>query len=295
MRPARKKLGMSIFSLINGLLLILLGTLCLFPFWHLLVLSFSSANAANQGIVIFWPVEFTVKAYEVAVKRTEFWLAAWVSVKRLALGVPIQMGLTILAAYPLSKPASRFRFRMAFAWFFFFTMLFSGGMIPAYLLVRQLHMMDSIWALVIPNAAPVFNMVVLMNYFRSLPEEIEEAAKMEGAGQFLIMWRIWTPMALPCIATLTLFCLVGHWNAWFDGIIYMNKLENYPLQSFLRTIILKVDIKNLSMEEWRELAGQSERTMKASQIMIASLPIMVMYPFMQRYFIKGITIGGVKG
>ena len=184
---------------------------------------------------------------------------------------------------------------MFFAWFFFFTMLFSGGMIPAYLLVRELKLMDTLWALVLPGAVPVFNVVILMNYYRSLPAEIEEAAIVDGASQWRIMWRIWTPLALPSIATLTLFSLVGLWNSWFDGIIYMNFPENYPLQSYLRTVIQKVDTSNMTMEQWRELAGTSERTLKAAQIMIASLPMLLFYPFLQRYFIKGITIGGVKG
>lgn len=285
----------SVFPAINAIVLSLLAFLCLFPFVHLLALSFSSANAANQGRVWLWPVEATIDAYRMIIAKKEFWQSALVSIERLALGVPVQMALTILAAYPLSKPSDRFRWRMFFAWFFFFTMLFSGGMIPAYLLVRELKLMDTLWALVLPGAVPVFNVVILMNYYRSLPAEIEEAAIVDGASQWRIMWRIWTPLALPSIATLTLFSLVGHWNSWFDGIIYMNFPENYPLQSYLRTVIQKVDTSNMTMEQWRELAGTSERTLKAAQIMIASLPMLLFYPFLQRYFIKGITIGGVKG
>lgn len=292
MRGARK---LQAFPFVNGLILTLLAFVCLFPFVHLLALSFSSANAANQGRVWMLPVDCTLGAYESVLARGDFWRAALTSVKRLALGVPVQMLLTILAAYPLSKPQSRFRFRTALTWFFFFTILFSGGMIPMYLLVRQYRLMDTIWALVVPGAVPVFNVVVLMNYYRSLPGEIEEAAIVDGASQWRIMWRIWTPLALPSIATLTLFSLVGHWNAWFDGIIYMNFPENYPLQSYLRTVIQKVDTSDMTMEQWKELAGTSERSLKAAQIMIASLPLLVFYPFLQRYFVKGITIGGVKG
>lgn len=285
----------SVFPVINATILSFLAFLCLFPFIHLLALSFSSANAANQGLVWMWPVDFNLKSYEVVVAKADFWRAALVSVKRLLLGVPIQMITTILAAYPLSKPVDRFRYRTFFSWFFFFTMLFSGGMIPMYLLVRQYGLMDTIWALVIPSAVPVFNVVILMNYFRTLPAEIEEAAIVDGANQWKIMWRIWVPLALPSIATLTLFSLVGHWNAWFDGIIYMNFPENYPLQSYMRTIIQKVDTTEMTMEQWKELAGTSERTIKAAQIMVASLPMLVFYPYLQKYFVGGITLGGVKG
>ena len=292
---AARKFHISAFEVINGAILILLGLLCLFPFWHLLMLSFSSANAANQGLVTLWPVDFNVKSYTTVLARKDFWTATLVSVERLALGVPIQMVMTILAAYPMSKPQTRFRFRMLFAWFFFFTMLFGGGIIPLYMLVRQLKIMDTIWALVLPGAVPVFNVVVLMNFFRTLPSEIEEAAIVDGSNQWRIMWQIWVPLALPSIATLTLFTLVGHWNAWFDGIIYMNSPDHYPLQSFLRTVIQKVDTTNMSIEQWRELASASERTLKAAQIMIAALPVMAFYPFLQKYFVKGIVIGGVKG
>lgn len=292
---AAKRFRISAFEVINGGILILLGLVCLFPFWHLLMLSFSSANAANQGLVTLWPVDFNVKSYTMVLARKDFWTATLVSVERLALGVPIQMVMTILAAYPLSKPQTRFRFRMLFAWFFFFTMLFGGGIIPLYMLVRQLKIMDTIWALVLPGAVPVFNVVVLMNFFRTLPSEIEEAAIVDGSNQWRIMWQIWVPLALPSIATLTLFTLVGHWNAWFDGIIYMNSPDHYPLQSFLRTVIQKVDTTNMSIEQWRELASASERTLKAAQIMIAALPVMAFYPFLQKYFVKGIVIGGVKG
>ncbi|MGI6172742.1 MAG: carbohydrate ABC transporter permease [Christensenellales bacterium] len=285
----------SVFPIINSVVLFLLAFLCLFPFVHLLALSFSSASAANMGSVWLLPVSFTTSAYKVILGKTEFWRAALVSLRRLLLGVPIQMLMTILAAYPLSKPKSRFRFRGFFTWLFFITMLVGGGMIPDYLLVRQLGMMDTIWALVVPCALPVYNMVILMNFYRHLPSEIEEAAIVDGENQWNIMWKIWTPLALPCIATLTLFSVVGHWNAWFDGIIYMNMPDNYPLQSYLRTVIQKVDTTDLSIENWRELSGQSERTMKACQIIVASIPVLVFYPFAQRYFVTGITLGGVKG
>lgn len=285
----------SVFTVINGALLFVLAFLCLFPFVHLLALSFSSVNAANMGSVWLWPVEFTTNAYEIILGKSEFWKAALVSLERLVLGVPLQMFMTILAAYPLSKPKERFRYRGFFTWLFFITMLFGGGMIPDYLLVRQLGLMDTIWALVIPCALPVYNMVILMNFYRQLPSEIEEAAIVDGENQWNIMWKIWTPLALPCIATLTLFSVVGHWNSWFDGIVYMNMPDNYPLQSYLRTVIQKVDTTDLSIDNWRELSGQSERTLKACQIIVASIPVLVFYPFAQRYFVKGITLGGVKG
>lgn len=283
------------FNIINGIVLLLLAFICLFPFWHIFVLSFSSAEAANMGKVGLLPIDFTLDAYKYVMQRTEFWRATGVSVVRLVLGVTIQMFLTIIAAYPLSKTAKRFRFRMFFAWFFFFTMLFSGGIIPMYMLVRQLNLMNTIWALVLPGAVPVFNVIILMNFFRGLPSEIEEAAIIDGSGQFRILFTMWVPLAMPSLAALTLFCLVGHWNAWFDGLIYMDTPENYPLQSYLKTVVEKMDYTSVSMADWQALSSRSERTLKAAQIMVASVPILIFYPFLQKYFVKGITLGGVKG
>lgn len=263
------------------------------PLMYVVSASFSDSRAVVSGEVWLLPVRPTLKGYTAVFENPQIVTGFINSFIYMFAGTAVSLVLTVLAAYPLSR--KELSGRKLFNGLFLFTMLFSGGMIPAYLLVRELKLMDTLWALVLPGAVPVFNVVILMNYYRSLPAEIEEAAIVDGASQWRIMWRIWTPLALPSIATLTLFSLVGHWNSWFDGIIYMNFPENYPLQSYLRTVIQKVDTSNMTMEQWRELAGTSERTLKAAQIMIASLPMLLFYPFLQRYFIKGITIGGVKG
>jgi putative aldouronate transport system permease protein len=276
--------------------LIALALLCLFPLLHVLALSLSSANAAAAGKVVLWPVDFTTKAYEFALDRPEFARSFWVSIKRVVLGTVVNMVLTVLVAYPLSKENSAFRWRTVYVWIFVLTMLFSGGLIPLYMIVRETHLLNSIWALVLPNAVPVFNVVLLLNFFRALPRELEESALIDGAGHWTILWQIYLPLSKPALATLTLFTVVFHWNSWFDGLIFMNSPANYPLQSYLQTL-LQIDLFSVSgtgMDQ-RMLQLVSDQTLRAAQIFLAAIPILIIYPFLQRYFVKGVVLGSVKG
>ncbi len=283
-----------LFMVVTYSALIALALLCLFPLLHVLALSLSSANAAAAGKVVLWPVDFTTKAYEFALDRPEFARSFWVSIKRVVLGTAVNMVLTVLVAYPLSKENAAFRWRTFYVWFFVLTMLFSGGLIPLYMIVRSTHLLDSIWALVLPNAVPVFNVVLLLNFFRALPRELEEAALIDGAGHWTILWQIYLPLSKPALATLTLFTIVFHWNSWFDGLIFMNSPQNYPLQSYLQTLVISRDISQFSMDATL-LKLVSDQTFKAAQIFIGALPIILIYPFLQRYFVKGIVLGSVKG
>jgi putative aldouronate transport system permease protein len=179
-------------------------------------------------------------------------------------------------------------------WIFLFALLFSGGLIPTFLIVRGLGLMDSIWALVLPGALQIFSLFLLMNFFREVPRELEEAAIIDGANHWQILVHIFLPISLPALATLTLFAAVGHWNAWFDGAIYMTRAEYYPLQTFLRTIVVQLDLSRLGVDP-RDLETLSNRSIKAAQIMVTIVPILVVYPLLQRYFISGIKLGAVKG
>ncbi|MNJ53144.1 Inner membrane ABC transporter permease protein YcjP [compost metagenome] len=213
------------------------------------------------------------------------------------LGVSVNLVFTILVAYPLSKEAAVFRSRTAYAWIFVFTMLFSGGLIPGYLVVKNMGLLDSIWALVIPGAVPIFNVLLMLNFFRGLPRELEEASWMDGAGHLRTLWSVYLPISLPSIATVTLFSLVGHWNAWFDGMIYMRSPEHYPLATYLQSILQQVTVsmENVTLEEAALLNQVSNRTTQASQIFLSILPIMAIYPILQKYFVHGLVVGSVKG
>ncbi len=283
------------FNLVNILILSLAALSCLIPIIHIAAISFSSSAAAATGAVTFWPVDFSLNSYDYVIKRGQFWQSMLVSVERIALGGAVNLLLIILSAFPLSKEKRDFRARSVYAWLFFITMLFSGGLIPWYMAIRQYHLLDTIWALVLPGAVPVFSVILMLNFFREIPKELAEAACIDGAGQWRVLWGIYVPTSMPAIATVLLFSLVGHWNSWFDGLILMNNPDHYPLQSYIQTIVVQRSYSMLSREEIQQLATISDRTLRSAQIFLGSLPIIMVYPFLQKYFVKGIVLGSVKG
>jgi putative aldouronate transport system permease protein len=283
------------WNTVNMIALGVLAMVCAFPIIHILALSFSSASAAGSGLVTLFPVDFSLQSYQFVIENPAFTRAFGISVMRVLVGTPINMILTILVAYPLSRTRQEFRMRGFFVWFFLITVLFSGGMIPYYMVIRQAGLIDSFWALIIPGALPVFNVILLVNFFRNIPKELEEAAAMDGASHWTILFRILLPLSLPILATLTLFVAVGHWNSWFDGLLLMNSPDKYPLQSYLQTVIVNPDPRMLSERDLALLQIISNRTTRAAQIFIAMIPILVVYPFLQRYFTTGLKLGSVKG
>lgn len=290
----RMSRGRMIFLAANFTCLSVLALVCIIPFIHMIALSFSSASAATAGVVRLWPVDFTLASYINVLSKPQFIHSFGISVERLVLGSAINMILTILVAYPLSKEGKHLYGRTVYVWFFVLTMLFSGGLIPSYMMVKNTHLLDTIWALVLPNAVPVFNVVLLLNFFRSLPKELDESAKIDGAGPWTSLWRITVPLSKPALATLTLFCMVTHWNSWFDGLIYMNNPAHYPLQSFMQTVVIQRNTTMLRPDDIKLLALISDRTNNAAQIFLATLPILLVYPFLQRFFIHGIVMGSLK-
>lgn len=291
----RKRLKqIELFPYFNGAFLLAITLLCILPIINIIAISLSSKTVVAAGEVAFWPKEFTWAAYEFLARRTEFWQAMGVTLQRLLLGGTLSILLTLLTAYPLSKEENAFRGRTVFAWVFFFTSLFGGGLIPAYILITELGLINSIWALVLPGAVQVFNIVVLLNFFRQIPKSLEEAGLIDGAGHMTILFRIYVPSALPAIATIALFVVVGHWNSWFDGLLYMNFPEKYPLQTYLQRMIIAKDFSLMTGSDIVGMGEISEKTIQSAQIFVGALPIMLVYPFLQKYFVKGLVIGSVK-
>lgn len=282
------------FTLVNTLFLIGVALLCLLPLVHILAVSFSKSSAAAAGIVGLWPVDFTLHSYRFILKKPEFLQSINVTLVRVVIGTTLSMLLTILAAYPLSKEARSLKFRTFYAWFFVFTMLFGGGLIPWYMTIKYLGLLDSVWGLILPSALPVYNVILLLNFFRALPRELEESALMDGAGYWKTLWAVYVPLSKPALATVGLFTLVGNWNAWFDGLILMNSPSNYPLASYLQTVIRGVDLTKLTGQDVLTMASVNDRTAKAAQIFVGTVPILLVYPFLQKYFVKGIVLGSVK-
>lgn len=281
---------------ISYLFVIIMALLCLIPIVNTVAVSLSDTAAVSAGKVAFWPVGFTVDAYKEMMKDQQFFRSFGNSVIRVLLGGGINMLLILITAYPLSRSPQYFPQKKKYMYFLVFTMLFSGGMVPNFLLVNSLKLIDTIWALVLPGAVNVTNIILMMNFFKNIPEELNEAARIDGASPLTVFIKIYLPLAVPGIATVLLFTVVGHWNAFFDGIIYIQSPEKLPLQTYIQqlTAVIRDDI-SLSEQELEALAKISGRTFNAAKVFVTMVPILIVYPFLQRYFVTGLVVGSVKG
>jgi putative aldouronate transport system permease protein len=273
--------------------LLLLGFSTLLPLINTLAISLSNKAAVSGGLVNLWPVGFNLNAYAYITQDASFWRAFLVSIERVVLGGVINFFLAVLTAFPLSREVREFRIRNVLMWLFVFGMILNVGLVPWFLTINQYNLIDSIWALVLPTALPIWNVVILMNYFRTIPKELDEAARIDGANPWQILWRIYVPISLPAIATITLFSIVGHWNSFFDGLILMNDPNNYPLQTYIQQLVI-AERSISSSSQAQMLAKLSNNTLNAAKLFIAMVPILLVYPMLQRYFIRGITLGAVK-
>lgn len=286
-----KTRGYRLFQLFNYASLGLICLLCIFPMVHLFAVSLSGASAANAGMVTFWPVDFNLQAYQQTMDNPFFLHSLWISVQRTVVGTALSMLVMLLSAYALSKENHVLQGRSIYMWYFVFTMLFNGGLIPMYFLISKLGLINNFWALILPTLVNAYNVILLLNFFRSLPKELEEASLIDGAGHLRTLVSIFLPISMPAIATISLFTMVFHWNSYFDGLIYMKDTSQFPLASFIQTLVVQQDFRMIGQET---VAKLSERTLKAAQIFVGALPILLVYPFLQRFFVKGIVLGAVK-
>lgn len=292
----------SIFTVCNIVFLIALALLCVIPIINILAISFSTPAIASGGKVTLWPINdnmklfFNMDAYNAIIHNRFFWSSLWISLERVTLGTALNLAMTILTSYVLSRDSDYFKARKYYIWFFFFPSLFSGGLIPTYLIIRFTGLYDTIWSLIIPGSAGIWNCVLMLNFFRQLPKEMEEAAIVDGSNHPGLLFRIILPVSKPVIATVALFVMVGHWNSWFDGMIYMSSISKAPLQTYLRSL-LTIDLSMINDFRTAELAARqmSTKTLRAAMVFVTALPIMCVYPFLQKYFAKGLVLGSVKG
>ena len=275
------------------LIVILMTLCCLLPLLNTLAISFSNNSAVNANQVGILPVGFTLSSYKKLLEDNQFWRSAWISVLRVVLGTGLNMLMMILLAYPLSKSKNRFASRDIYMKLVIFAMLFNGGLIPGYIIVSKLHLLNTIWALVLPGAVPVFNVILLVNFMKGLPEALEEAAVIDGASEWTILTRVVLPISKPGLATVALFSIVNHWNDYFQGLIYMRTPSKYPLQTYIQQ--LTIDVSQITdPQQLIYFMTISTRTLNAAKIVVATVPLLVIYPFLQRYFVTGIVIGAVK-
>ena len=287
--PARKA-----FLVVNYFFLTLVMCISLFPLVHVFALSLSSNSAAQAGWVTILPVDFTLDSYQYILAKPEFFQSFGVSVVRVVLGTLLSIGLTILCAYAMAQPDERFHARKYYVWVFLVTMVFSGGLIPLFIVVKSVGIYNSIWALILPGAVQTFNIILMLNFFRGLPYALTESALIDGANHFQIMTKIIVPVSKPSLATVGLFTMVNHWNSWFDGMIYISDTAKYPLQTYLRNVIQSVDIASIDLTSVGAMTNVSQKTVTAAQIFVAIIPILLVYPLLPKYFITGMTLGSVK-
>ena len=291
----KKSKGDRAFDITLVVISILIILVIAYPLYFVVIASFSQPEAVLGGKLRFLPVGFNLESYQMVLTEPKVWTGYRNTILYTVLGTCINLVLTTLAAYPLSRKDMPFRGILTFV--ASFTMLFGGGMIPVYLVVRGLKLTDSIWAMVIPNAQATYNMLVMKNYFQSsIPEELQEAAAIDGCDHFGTLIRVVLPLSAPIMAVIVLFYAVGHWNAFFNAIIYLRNQDLFPLQVVLRDILLQNSLEAVG----GDLTGMYEKvmrgeSMKYALIIVASAPVIMLYPFVQKYFVKGVMVGAIKG
>jgi putative aldouronate transport system permease protein len=265
-----------------------------YPFWHVLMYSLSNSKEAMSGGLFFKPRDFDLLAYRMIFKTNQIFIAYRNTILRTVIGTTLSMILSVMTAYPLSR--RRLRGRGCLSMVFFFTMLFNGGMIPTYLIVQAYGLIDTFGALIFPLAMNAYNMFILRNYFKTVPESLEESAFIDGANSFTILWKIIIPVSTPALAAVTMFYGVANWNNYLDGVLYINSTRLEILQVYLRKLLASTGTLNAlsGIDGLSQAASLSEESMKMATIAVSILPVLVVYPFIQRYYTSGITAGAVK-
>ncbi|CAI6050428.1 Melibiose/raffinose/stachyose import permease protein MelC [Paenibacillus sp. JJ-100] len=292
----RKSRGDVWFDVINLFMLSVVMLLVLFPLYFVLIASFSDPNHIYSGDVWLFSKGFTLDGYERIFSDSTIWIGYANSILYAGLGTLIGVAVTVFAAYPLAR--KNLAGKSAIMWFLMITMFFSGGLIPTYLLIKDLHMLNTIWALVIPGAGSVFNVIIVRTFFQSsIPDELWEAASIDGCSNTRFFWSIVLPLSKSIIAVMVLYHVVGFWNGFFDALIYMNDESKYPLQLVLRNILVQNQVNSGMMMDVESYAAKMRVTelIKYGAIIVSSLPLLILYPFLQKYFVKGVMIGSIKG
>lgn len=290
----KKTIGQKCINALFVVILVVLALSCLLPILYNLAVSLSSKAAAEAGLVSFWPVDFTLQAYQEIMGEKSFFVSFFVSVKRIFWALITTLPILTLAAYPLAKSTKEFAPRNIVLWIFVFCMLFSGGTIPWYMVMKSYGLMNSAFGLAICGGFPVFNLILMVNFFQGIPGELEEAAMVDGAGPWYILLRIVVPLSKPVLATIALFTIVGHWNEFFQGLVLSTGEEFYPLQTYIKQLVFQLDTSQMTAEQIKQASMTSNTTLNAAKIFVSTIPVLCIYPFLQKYFVTGITLGGVK-
>lgn len=293
MKKKNKKQSFTIFDALMYGFVGIMAIACLYPFLNVLAYSFSGANAVLSNDVTFYPKDFTLAAYENIFARPSIWNAMRTTVMITLIGTALSLVLTIAAAYALSY--DNLPGKKVFSGLILFTMYFSGGIIPTFLVVRNLGMYDSLLALIVPNAISVFNFVVMRTFFREIPRELYEAAQIDGATEMQVLFKVVLQLSLPIIATIGLFYAVSYWNDYFQALLYISDGDKYTLQLRLRSLLFANELKSDAANAEGIGTQVMSQSLKMAAIAVSTIPIILVYPWLQKYFVKGMTLGSVKG
>ncbi|OKP95294.1 carbohydrate ABC transporter permease [Paenibacillus sp. P46E] len=290
----KTSLGERIFDICNAIIMVLMIILTLYPMLYIL---FSSLSEGNRLIsfngILLWPQGLSLEGYKAVLNNPVILTGFKNTFFILVVGLVMNMTLTSLGAYFLSRDGVMLQKPIMF--FIVFTMFLQGGLVPFYLIVKSYGLLDSLWALILPTAVSTFNLIIMRTYFMAIPKELEESAFLDGAGHFTILFRIFIPLSMPVVAVLILYYGVGHWNSWFNAMIFLRDQDLFPIQLVVRNIILEND--NASMLGTTTLIQSRDvaETLKYAAIIVTTAPILLLYPFLQKYFVKGVMVGALKG
>lgn len=287
----KPSLGSRLFDAANVAILIVFSLVTLFPFLYILATSLAPLQQVLRGGLILWPEEVTWDAYRTIFSNAHFVRSLMTTVFVTVVGTLTNLMFTVFMAYPLAK--KRLKGRRTMLFLVVFTILFSGGMIPTYMVVKSVGLMNTVWSLILPGAISAFNLIIMKNFFQGIPEELEEAARIDGCKNLGVLFRIVLPLSMPALATFTLFYAVGHWNQFFAAVMYITKSNLWPIQVVLRQMIIEGSTQDfeVAMGELNIIPA----TIKMAAIIVATVPILLVYPFLQKHFAKGVLLGSVKG
>ena len=281
---------------IRVIILFIAALSCFYPLWYTLCNSLSTKSAVEAGYVSFYPIGFTMENYFAITKDMDFYAAFLRSVLRVVIGTPLSLAVCVLIAFPMSKSTKEFKPRNIIMYLLVFCMLFSGGTVPWYLFMIKYGFQDSLFGLILCGGLPIYYCILIMNSFRSIPKELDEAARIDGATPLGSLVKIILPCTLPTLATIALFIAINYWNDYFQGMILSKTPRFYPLMTYINTFNANIDMNvQLTTEEMISRAKMSNKALNSAKVFIAILPMLCVYPWIQRYFIKGIMIGAVKG
>ena len=289
----RESRGDRAFKLFTVIIVLFIAAACLFPFLYIVSVSFSNKNAVLRGEVFLFPVDLDLSAYKAVFNNRALMTSMWFTIGLTILHTIICVIMTILCAYPLSKPDLRLKTPLLL--YIMFTMYFSGGMIPGYLNIKELGLIDSFWVLILPGCLSTYNMILMKSFFQSMPREIEESAYVDGANDTVVLIRIILPLSKAMLATIALFYAVGRWNGFMDALLYINDGDMYTIQIRLRQLIQSSQVSALIEDIPEMKANVIGETIKAACLIFSMIPVMIIYPWLQKYFVKGVMIGSFKG